>query len=236
MTHHRKNEAGNVLWFIMIGLVLIGLLTAVLSRGGSSVDQGGDVEQLRVMAGQIMRTARAYESAVNQMKLRGISESDISFENTRTAIDYENTNCTRSDCLVFDAGGGGMTYTDPPPRSVMAAGTEWIFTGANNVGTTTYPVGTTAAGTGNDLLIMLPNITQALCTQINRILEVNEPDNTPPVDAGVSFTAFDGDYPSTTLVVLNGSAGNDELDGEPAGCFYDDATSGYYFYQVLLAR
>jgi hypothetical protein len=94
------------------------------------------------------------------MKLRGISESDISFENTVTAQDYSNALCDAhkdpNDCKIFATGGGGQNYLNPPSGSA-AAGSEWIFTGANNVGTAAYPIGTTAAGTGNDLILLLPN-------------------------------------------------------------------------------
>lgn len=232
-----SSESGNILWFLLIGIVLIGLLTALVSRGTSSVDQSGDVEQMRIVAGQILQTAKAFENAAQNMKLSGISESDISFQNNDTAVDYTNTKCADVSCRMFESGGAGMTYTAPPAGALTTTNTEWIFTGANNVGTAAGPVGTTAPGRGNDLIMLLPNITQGVCRQINRLLEVNAPSYDPPVDEGISFAPFTGTYdPSAPPKILEGNATAMELNSRSAGCFFDTATSGYYFYQVLVER
>lgn len=234
---HNPSESGNILWFLLIGIVLIGLLTALVSRGTSSVDQSGDVEQMRIVAGQILQTAKSFAAAADNMKLNGISESDISFQNSDTAVDYTNPKCATVSCRMFESGGAGLAYTPPPANAVTTANTEWIFTGSNNVGTTAGPVGTTAAGSGNDLIMMLPNLTEGVCRQINRLLEVNAPSYDPPVDSGVAFDPFIGDYdPSTPVKILEGNATNMELNSQSAGCFYDSATAGYYFYQVLVER
>lgn len=232
-------ESGNVLWFILIAIVLVGLLTALISRGTSSVGQSGDVEQMRIMAGQILQTAKGYESAVQNMKLNGISESDISFQTADiTGTDYTNAKCTKIECRIFESGGAGMTYTAPPPAAVTDATTKWIFSGANNVGSTAGPVGTTAAGTGNDLLMLLPNLTEGVCKQINRLMEVNAPSYDPPVDDGISYAVFTGSYASSPLTILEGTTAGKELDNKSAGCFFDTdpARNSNVFYQVLLER
>lgn len=236
-----SSQKGNALWFILVAIVLIGLLTVVISRGGSSVDQSGDVEQLRVMAGRILRYAKSFETAIQNMSLQGISENEISFENGDTATDYTNSNCDTSadpnypGCLVFGGSGAGLTYSAPPTNS--NDGSEWIFTAANNVGTTAGPVGTTSATFGNDLIMLLPNIKVSLCTQINRDLGVSNPSGAPPVDTtGIATTAFTGSYPGGGPVVLDGDPTPFELDRQSSGCFYDDANSTYYFYAVILER
>lgn len=234
----RTSQHGNALWFILVAIVLLAALTVLLSRSGSNVDQSGDVEQQRIKASQILRWAKGIESAIEQMKLRGISERDISFENTVTAQDYSNALCDAhadpNECKIFATGGGGQNYLNPPSGSA-ATGSEWIFTGANNVGTTAYPIGTTAAGTGNDLVLLLPNANAALCAQINRDMEIASP---IPTDAtGIALTPFVGAY-NAALVVIDGDATPFELNGKASGCFTDtipnpDVT---YFYYVVLAR
>lgn len=234
-------EKGNALWFILVAIVLLGLLTAVLSRGGSSVDQSGDVEQYRIKGGQIMRYVKGMETAIQQMKLQGISENDISFENAITATDYTNANCDDASdanfpsCLIFDTGGAGLVYRAPPAGT--NDGSEWIFTGANNVGTASGPVGTTAAAFGNDLLILLPNINVPLCMQINRDLDVDNPSSSPPVDTtGIDTTEFTGGFPGGGPIILDGDPTPFELDRQSSGCFLDQNTGIYYFYSVLLER
>jgi hypothetical protein len=230
------SESGNVLWFLLIGIVLIGLLTALISRGTSSVGQSGDAEQARILAGQILQIAKGYESAVQQMKLNGISENEISFQNDATGIDYTNAKCTKVACRMFESGGGGMSYTAPPVSAIIdSSAEEWVFTGANNVGTTAGPIGTTAAGSGNDLLIILPNLSDGVCGQINRLLELNAPSYDPPVEAGISLDPFTGEFNAAAIKILEGSTAK-ELDGRSGGCFFDTAEDTNIFYQVLLER
>jgi hypothetical protein len=119
-TDSRTSQHGNALWFILVAIVLLAALTILLNRSGTNVDQSGDVEQQRVKASQILRWAKGIESTVEQMKLRGISESDISFENTVTAQDYSNAACDAhkdpNDCKIFATGGGGQNYLTPTIR------------------------------------------------------------------------------------------------------------------------
>ena len=211
-----KSEQGNVLWFILIGVVLLGLLTMVLSRSGSTVDQSGDIEQQRVKASQILRYSKSIEAAVQEMRLRGVSENDISFENAITAVDYTNANCTTTDCRLFESGGAGLTYTNPPPST--NDGSEWIFNATNNVADleTTRP----------ELLMILPNVRSSLCAQINRMLGSTY----GGTESDVDFTAFTGTYTATETIDL--------ADNQEAGCIdYDNAgTTEPFFYQVLIKR
>lgn len=233
---NRKSERGNVLWFILLAIALLGILTIVLSRGGSSVDQSGDVEQQRVRASEIMRYAKGIEVAVEQMTLRGVSENDLSFANSTTATDYTNANCTETNCLVFDAGGGGQNYM--LPAGGTNDGSNWIFTGANNVGTAANPVGTTAAVSGNDLVMLLPNITSALCIQINRELAIGTAGAIPTDATGIATTAFTGTFAGGSVVIIDADPTPFELDGKRAGCFTDVNANPdvNYYYHVLLAR
>lgn len=230
-----QHQSGNVLWFILLAVALLGFLTMVISRSGSNVDQSGDIEHIRVKAGQIMRYGKSIEAAIQNMRMQGISENDISFQNGTTSTDYTNGNCGNTDCRLFHTGGAGLSYQAPP--SGTNDGSEWIFTGANNVGTTAGPVGTTAAVTGNDLVMLLPNAKTALCIQINRELGVGTTGTIPTDATGIATTEFTGSF-ANALNLIDGDPTPFELNDESAGCFTDtnadpDVT---YFYYVLLAR
>ncbi len=239
LKNSKNSENGNALWFILIAVILLGLLTMVLSRGGSSVDQTGDYEQQRIKSGQIMRYAKSIETAIQEMKLRDISENDISFANPTTATDYTNNNCDSAadrpypGCLIFDVEGAGLSYRNFPDTN---DGSDWIFTGANNVGTAASPIGTTASVTGNDIIMLLPNMNQGVCIQINRDLEVGTPGTLPVDTAGIDTTAFTGTFASGGPSILDGDGAPFELDNQNAGCFTDANTSTTYFYYVVLAR
>lgn len=231
----RVSEKGNVLWFILVGVVLIGALTMVLSRSGTSVDQSGDFEQMRIQATQLIRYAKSVETTIQQMNLRNVSENEISFQNTVSVTDYTNSSCdddadsTYPGCMVFNVEGGGLTYQKFNNQ-------DWIFTGANNVGTTAGPVGTTAARSGNDLMMLLEVTNNALCLQINHEADVDNTGTSPPSDTGINYTAFTGTYAPNGPTVLDGDPTPFELDGRGVGCFTDSAAGKKYFYAVVLAR
>jgi len=229
-----STERGNALFIILLAVALIAALTMTLSRSGSSVVQSGNIEQQRVQGSQLLRYAKSIETAIQQIKLRGISENDISFENATTTTDYTNANCTSTDCRLFDVGGAGLAY-----RNFSSAndGSDWIFTGANNIGTTAGPIGTTADGSGNDIIMLLPNVRSSLCVQINRDLGVGTAGTLPEDTTGIATTAFTGSFPTGGPTILEGDPGT-ILNNQTTGCFIDTAPNPdiTYFYYVVLAR
>lgn len=237
----RPSESGNILWFILVAVAMLAALTLVLSRGGSTVDQSGDIEQLRIRSGQLLNYTKSIQTAVQDMKLRGCSENEISFwhdsndDNTEDSSDtyYNSRSPTDRRCHLFDVEGAGLSYRE---FERVNDGSAWIFTAANNVGTTAGPVGTTADGSGNDIIMLLPNAEEDLCIQINRQLSVGTA-GTLPVDDEIATTEFTGTFPTGSLTILEGDTTTQELNRTEAGCFIDDNDSDkIYFYYVVLAR
>lgn len=222
-TTYPSSQCGNALWFILIGVALLAALTILLSRSGSTVDQSGDFEQRSVKITQMLRYAKSIEAAVQEMKLRGTSENEISFQNAITATDYTNANCDDTtdrnfpDCMIFDVGGAGLTYRDAPEN--VNDGSDWIFSATNIVD----GVGSTAP----DLVMFLQNMRESTCTQINRFLDTSY----AGTEAGIDFTEFTGSYSVVQTINL--------ADGQQAGCLTTDDGTGntvYLFYYVLLQR
>ena len=219
----RAHENGNVLWFILLAVALLAALTIVLGRSSSTVDQSGDVEQQTVKVSQILRYAKSIEAAVQEMRLRDVSENDISFwhdsdgNGTEDASDdYFNANCTETTCKIFDAGGAGLVYTSPP--SGVSSSTDWLFVATNDV----TDVGTT----NTDLILILQDVRTSICAQINRMLDVSY----GGTESDVDFTEFTGTYTATEAIDL--------ANGQEAGCIdYDNAGSTEpFFYHVLHKR
>jgi len=236
-----QNQSGNALFFILVAVVMLGLLTMILSRGGSNTEQTGDFEQNRIQIGQMLRYAKSIETAIQEMKLRDISENDISFENPDTATDYTNANCDAAGdrsfpgCLLFDVEGSGLTYRNFPN---MNDGSDWIITGANNIGTTAGPVGSTAARSGNDIIMLLANMNDSLCIQINRDLDIGTSGTLPIETTGIDTTEFTGTFAAGGPTILDGDPAPFELNNEIAGCFIDEAPDPdvTYFYYTVLTR
>lgn len=219
-----NTQRGNALWFILIGVALLGALTMILSRGGSTVDQSGDFEQRQVKVSQMLRYAKSLEAGIQQMRLRGVSENDISFwhdsdgNGTEDASDdYFNANCNGlTDCKLFDVGGAGLTYIPPP--SGISNSADWIFSGDNDIDT----VGTTAP----DLVMFLRDVRSSVCAHINRVLGTSY----GGTESDVDFTVFTGAYTATQSINL--------AAGQQAGCIDYDPGGGVepLFYYVLIKR
>lgn len=204
------SERGSALWFILVVLVLIGLLTAVLSRSGSSVEQSGDIEQQRIKIGQMLRFTKGLEDAINTMTLNGVSVSDLNFSPTNA----NSANCAQNRCKVYHVEGGGISHQAPPSGVSATAGAQWLVTATNDA----LGIGTTAP----DLILMLRNVNTSYCAQINSLLGVTQ----GAADTNIDFTTFAGAYTATQTL--------DNINAQPAGCLLYNTEN--IFYQVLIAR
>ena len=209
----RNSENGNILILILVAVILFGALSytvANMLRSGNAELIGE--QQASIYADELMSTARQYRQAIQSMRIsNGCDETDISFE---VAALTGYTNGTNTDCQVFHADGGGLTYVAPPSNVTTQ---DWVFIGSNIVD----GVGTAAP----DLIAFLPNINLVVCNTINDKLRVSAVGN----DNTIDFTKFTGTFASTQTI--NFAA------GLPAGCLnYVNAGDNYFFYQVLITR
>jgi len=224
MKQDRRNEQGNVLWFILLAVALLAVLTVTISRSSDTTEQSGNIEQYRIQASDIMRYSAGIAQEIDNMRLRGISENNISFENGVTATDYTNGTC--QDCLVFGSAGGGAYYKRPSTdwlnsaHSADSRYSEWEFSGTNIV------PGLRSANP--ELIMYKAYLKQGLCAQINALLGISG--NIPVDGNGMSVTAYQGSFAASETI--------DNMDGLEAGCFQDTGASGrdFTFYQVLIKR
>lgn len=238
----RARESGNVIWFIMLAIALTAALTMTLTRGSDSGGQTGDVERARVQASEIMRYASGLERAIDQMILRGVGQSELSFENN-FASGYQNARCPNPGdaCRVFGPGGGAQAYMKPRREWLdMAQDTrplyeEWYITGhvcVEDVGSGGAGCESDGNGAHEDLVLFLPWVKEDICRQINIILGRA---GDPPVEVGAwpsANTKFQGTYadgeilnqPGLASGCIAGSGGNTP----PGGTFA--------YYHVLIAR
>ena len=233
------NENGNALWFILLSVVLLGGLTAIISKGGSSSSQSGDFEKLKIKATTLLRYTKSVERAVQNMQLRGISESDLDF----VAIDagHDNTDCTTTDCQIFHSAGGGVPYrTIADVISDTSFSNDWIISAENRVGGLGCDDHTAGC---TDLIMIAPGIAQDLCLAINKLQDITNPSGAAPqqktFETGTKFTGSitAGDIES----IIGGTDATDEspqVERKSAGCIYEfgGGSNTHYFYQVLLPR
>ena len=236
--HNRDGESGNVIFFILLAIVLIGLVTAAIRSTGDGADI--DNETILIRATEIKQYAQELERATRYIIQNGASEEDIRFAHPDAHADYGDIN-TNSEFQVFHRTGGGAAYR-APANGVQVGGTQnWEFYGhthAPYIGSNGSPQA--------DIIAVLPDITAAICAKIN---EMNGFDlSTAPADTGAGdncvkssnamrfddanqYSVTPNEMDQTTFI--DPDTGN-ERQAPEACVICDDGT--YNFYHVLYAR
>ncbi|MCC6598019.1 MAG: hypothetical protein IT559_04450 [Alphaproteobacteria bacterium] len=217
-------ESGNVFVFILLGIVLFAALSFTVARGmRSGTTHAMTSQKAALAAADILDYAQRTERALDRLRRKGISENDISFEQT---IDAGYDAHAQPDAnKIFYLEGGGLVWKNPP--SDANDGSAWLFTGRTCIA----DIGTGATGCDSDttaneeLLAVLPNIDPTVCAEIDQRLGIS----TIPADSGggASGVKYIGVFADGTEIILPGGPFN-------AACFSRGGL--YHFYSVLLAR
>lgn len=169
---HRPGESGNIIFFILLAIVLVGLVTAALRSGGIET-ANIDREELAIKVAQVRQHATEVERAVHLVMQNGISEQDISFAHPDAPTQYGVYNSLPKAEIFNPAGGGATWRTAPEGIAYSSAGTAWEYYGDTNAPN----VGSPKA----DLIAVLPEVSDAFCDEINR---TRNQTNQEPEDTG----------------------------------------------------
>ncbi len=231
------SESGGVLFYLFLAIALfaaLGFAVSQTSRGGSDINE----ELFTVRSGEIIQYATSLRNAVKTLKIDGVLETDISFEN-QIVSGYNHTPAQPDMNKIFIPSGGGLSYFEPETVWLDSAQFaapfygEWLFTADNNV----KLVGSeTNNAADKELIVLLPYLKQGLCMAINDKLGVPNPGGDAPQAAGaIGLTQFQGTY----------AGGGTDLElpvaeqGKLKACFKSQVTpttGTYHFYQVLIVR
>jgi len=249
-----NTQKGNALWFILIAIGLLGLLTVMLSRGGSSTNETGDYEQNVIAANEILSYAKNMENAVQGLLARGCSENELSFwhdsddNGTEDASDdYYNPNSpTDHSCHIFDVAGAGLSWNTPNERWLDSSKNSKTFyreysfhtNCVNGVGRTLNDCNNpSSAKIEADLIIALPYIQKDICSALNKAVNDNSDIPIDPFNYIHTPSVFKGSFVQNSTAVnftplKNPNSGC--LTGDGGGIFV--ASNEYGFYHVLHAR
>jgi hypothetical protein len=231
MMSHTHPQSGNILFYILIAVVLIGALTVAL-RDTGGLSSGVDREAMALKAIQAQRQAANVAAGVDFLIKNGVSESDIRFAHPNAPVAYGVVTATPQN-QVFSNQGGQASYPIPP-KAVGSDGSDiphWIFTGDVN--------GLQSGSDRADLVAVLSGVSLEFCNAINA--QIGYAPGTQPRTAGIDCidisSAFTGSFEDTTpITMLLSSFSRVPALQACVACNPGPFTTSYHYYHVLLAR
>jgi len=255
--HSRLNERGSIIVWILIFVSLFAALSYTVSQGSRSGASNVTAEQANLAATEILDYATALKRVVQELKINGCSDTEISFENS-TLSGYTNSNSpSDNSCHVFHPNGGGLQYLAPnidwldTSNTTVSHHGTWYTTaqGAiNGLGidaSGSNCPGGISDGSCHELITGIPFINRSICEAINQKLGWgSDSSGTAFIDSGNSYgyTAssqpFNGNYAPTAPHAMGGASPSN-YSSITAGCIEGDsnpASGTYSFFQVLIVR
>lgn len=244
MNRAPSNQSGSALVFILIGIALFAALSWAIMQSSRGSAGALTQEQARLAATEIIAYGDAIAQAVQTLRLRGCTQTEISFSNNGgmsksgngVAFNYTNVNePSDGSCNVFHMNGGKVIpkilssgYVDPSlvPGTWMHA--QSFYVSASRV------IGhgsDSATPEGTDLLLWIGRLKPEVCRAVNSILDI--PSETFVADpfAGPPFT---GVYPAASEPLGNSFTA---IQGKSAFCNMSSNDGiNYNYHRVLIAR
>lgn len=218
-TKIHNSESGNIFIYILLAITLFAALSYAVSQGGRGNTSTMSDQQAILTAQEIIEYGNTVANAVQKLKLRGCTDTEISFANDVIA-NYSNSNSPADNsCHVFENDGANINFNS-----------AWSFNKQYHV----EDIGATCSNASCADLAALIQTTESSCIEINNKLSIDNPSSAPPIDSDHDFDFFDGNF-------LNGNVVGDEassapISGRNAGCYFMSNTGNYYYYQILIAR
>lgn len=225
MNNTPTSQSGNIIWVILFAVFLLGALTALISRSGTSTNQKGDYERRSVEITSALRYANSVELAIARLQSDGCSENEISFEHALNT-GYENSTApTDQSCHIFHKNGAGINW-----RENDLNGDGWDVTRYMDI----EGVGQTE----QEVTLILSGISEDTCRIINR--QLHEWSDIPDLTNGTGqiLEKADGTFPAgdNIFVSLPDNPGPAWKDNLRTACFNNTNTSEYVLFHVVLAR
>jgi hypothetical protein len=246
MTPMKKHTNGNVLIYLLIALALLGGLTYVLSKTASNTQETGQKEKNRIIAERFIRDGATFKSVVDKLLLSGCSIHEISFESFEEYPemgmapygmgDFTNASAPSDKrCHFFNKNGGGMSALAirPPAQTGSVYHNYYFFSRG---------LRTSYHGDPNkfELTVYTSVSNQALCLEINKLLGIVDPSDTPWYLAGSHVpSGYNGLFMDQVGGWQMPVVGDSRIQGKNAFCIAQpdrDPPNHHLFIYVLYPR
>lgn len=238
VSRRHNPQSGNIFFWIFIMIVLFGALSWAMSQGSRSGSNTISSENAKLAAAEILDVGKKMRDAVQQLRINGCSDTEISFEGEpSTGYNYVNPLSPGPQCRVFHPNGAGFSTSKP---SVGRVG--WAMIGVHcyeGLGSSNICDPTTT-----ELELNLIDIPDQVCIEINKIAGIGVAGAAPPLENYTNWinqwgigSPFIGTYTGVNNVTwkIEGIGAS----GKTFGCYEDALGSSAgenIFYYILIAR
>lgn len=230
----RQSERGNVFYYILIAIVLLGALTFAVANGGRSSVQSLSVDRVKLLASEILDYAQILKTAASQLRLRGIPIDEISFAHPELP---HSLGLPGDDprAEVFNAQGGAVILKPLQPEMIDSTSAVPIFYGFSNENEIDQVGMNCGDKTCTEIMFFFGPLRKDICIQLNDMVGVENPDGDPPAGTGAFSVNYNSSGSSYKGIV--GKTDLPQIRMKTAGCVKSsDLGNIYVFYQVLLQR
>ncbi len=240
-----SSQSGAAFLYILIAIALIALLSAAMSRGSRTNVTVLTTEQARIAAQEIIDYGSAIATAMQKLRLRGCTDTQISFGNSvfkqhsgsLIHADGHNANAPSDGrCDIFKPSGGNVTAQLIPLSYVY----NWTAIGSNNTElghsrNGRFQIPEVGQEGKEELIFITPYLNENICLKINDLLGVKNPNNYPPILTN-TLALYTGGFLDNDTYKLSDPEG--VVTGKTAFCMAHPSGQIYdvFFVQVLLAR
>lgn len=241
-------EQGNILFLILIAVALFAALGFAATQTLRTSTKDPQSESQNVRGIEVIQYATFVAESIMRMKFRGIDDSQLCFDSPLWGnTDYYHSACDDEMKRVFSTvpGSGGVSWMKAAKGANL--GEPWYFTGSSCVpGIGPYQgddCNSDGASTSEELMMFLPNISKALCLEINTQLDIENPNGNPPQASSniwpSGMPVFTGSFADGGKVDSAGSGDAAVLRGREFGCVEGNGTppaGTYVYFHTLLKR
>ncbi len=244
----RFSERGSVFFYILLGVALFAALAYTTTRSSRNTTSNILTKrQAEIAASEIIDYSQKVARVVDQIRLNGVSETDINFaskvfsRHQATLTEWQpNPNCADVSCAVFATYGGPLSETtfekyastlELPYASSHPKAGHPSFSRVSVIG---------AGSQSEDLILYIIKIKDSVCDAINTALNLPDIDTTTE-EVWNSF-GVPGQTNSIGYWDLQNTQSSEPLfdeatafQGKQEGCYSQDGYRNTYF-KILLER
>jgi len=232
-----RNQNGNVFFLVLAGIVLFAALLFTFTKSSQKGTGNLSKQQAKIAAQEILNYAQLVEGAVNRVRQNGCSENEISFINDIIA-GYTNT--PDNKCRIFNSEGGRLQMAFLNKSWLdEAQATASDFKNYNFVGIGGVEGQQSSA---SDLNIVAPYLSQQVCSEINKSLNIDLPipTDTNGIDSASKFVGSFDASPGASSIIGDAGTANAITNRHASACIHETAGCNggacYHFYHILLPR